>query len=94
MKIRNEIECQCAVRATLSSDGEKFSAKMTATAVYDDATGATATATVEIPQEQAEVIYDAMIHALKACAPLVHAKVFDALSTSRKMAQTLGEIKS
>jgi len=93
MKIHNEIDCSCAVQATLSEDGKKFSVRMTATAVYDEKTGARASAKIAVPKPFADAIEAAMLAALEAGQALVHAPVYDALSASRKTARALGEIK-
>lgn len=93
MKLYNEVDCKGTVSATLSEDGQKFSAKMMATAVYDSESGAKAAAEVEISEADRETIEDAMTKALNNCMPHIHDKMMDAIFVSRKVAKDAGEMK-
>jgi hypothetical protein len=93
MKIKSEIECKCAARATLSEDGG-LSVKVTVSAIYDAETGASTSVDIEVPEEETKIVGGALVKAIKACESRVHDKIMDAISTSRKVGQTLGEIQS
>lgn len=92
MKVKTEIECTCTARATLSEDGG-LSVRVSASAVYDPETGATTSVDIDVPEAEIKAIGAALAKAIKACEALLPAKITDAIATSRKVAQTLGEIK-
>ena len=92
MKLKSEIDCKCAVKATLSDDGESFFAQFVATAVYDEASGATVVAKLDLDDDDQAVIQEAMILAMQNCSPKIHNKMMDAIATARKVAKDKGEI--
>ena len=93
MKIKSEIECRFVARATLSEDGG-LSVRVSATAVYDEETGTSTSVDIVVPKEETKIIGGALVKAIKACESRAHDKIMDAISTSRKVGQTLGEIES
>lgn len=93
MKIKSEIECRTTARATLSEDG-RLSVKVTVSAIYDEETGASTSVDIEVPEEEIAIVGGALVKAIHACETRFHDKIMDAISTSRKVAQALGEIES
>lgn len=92
MKLKSEIECRFVARATLSEDGG-LSVRVSASAIYDKETGASTSVDIEVPEEDMKSIGGSLVKAIKACESRAHDKIMDAISTSRKVGQTLGEIK-
>lgn len=92
MKITNEIDCRCTVRATFSEEAG-LTVRVSAAALYDQDTGASTSVDIDVPEAEKKVIEAALARALKACEQQVPAKITDAIATSRKVAQTLKEIK-
>lgn len=92
MKMQSEIDCKCVVKATLSDDGESFFAQFIATAVYDEKSGATVAARLELDEEDQVEIQAAMILAMQNCSPKIHDKMMDAIATARKVAKDKEEI--
>lgn len=93
MKIKSEIECKATARATLSEDGG-LSVRVSVSAVYDKETGASTSVEIEVPGEETKIVGGALVKAIMACESRVHEKIMDAISTSRKVGQIMGEIKS
>lgn len=91
MKIKSEIECKFTARATLSEDGG-LSVRVSVSAIYDPETGASTSVEIEVPEDETKIIGDALAKAIKACESRVHDKIMDAISTSRKVGQIMGEI--
>lgn len=92
MKIQHEIEVKCQSRATLTEGGE-LQVIVSATAVYDEKSGAYTVARVEVPAEHQEKVRKALSGAIKACEAQIREKILDAIATSRKVGQELGEVE-
>lgn len=92
MKISQEIEVKCQSRAQLTEDGE-LQVIVSATAVYDQKSGAYTVARVDVPEEIQARVKAAMHEAIKACEGKIHQKITDAIATSRQIGQRLGEVK-
>ena len=93
MKIKSEIECKCTARATFSEDGG-LSVRVSVSAIYDPETGASTSVEIEVPDEEAKIVGAALAKAIKACESRIPGKIMDAIHTSRKVGQIMGEIES
>lgn len=91
MKISQQIEVKCQCRAQLTEEGE-LQVIVSATAVYDEKSGAYTVARVEAPEEAQAKIRAAMAEAITACEAALSRKIQDAIATSRQVGQRLGEV--
>lgn len=92
-KLKSEIDCKLTARATLAEGGE-VSVRVYVSAVYDEKSGASTSVEIEVPKDETKLIGLALQKALMCCEKLAHDKIMDAISTSRKVGQIMGEIKS
>lgn len=92
MKLKQEIDCRCSVRASLTEDGE-LSVRVIATTVYDETSGATTSAYFEVTGEMAAGIRVALEAAMRSCEPQIARKITDAIHVSREAAKREGEIE-
>lgn len=92
MKISQEIEVKCQSRAQLTEEGE-LQVIVSATAVYDEKSGAYTVARVDVPEEIQAKVKAALQEAITACEGKIHRKIMDAIATSRQVGQRLGEVE-
>jgi hypothetical protein len=92
MKLQTEVDCHAQIRATVRDDGT-WTIRATATAVYDEASGATARAELTVPAAEAGEVQRALTAALMAATAKAAPRVMDALSLTRNVARARGEIK-
>lgn len=92
MKISKEIEVKCQSRAQLTEEGE-LQVVVSATAIYDEKSGAYTVARVEVPEEHQEKVRKALNGAIKACEKQLQDKILESIATSRGVGQRLGEVE-
>ncbi len=91
MKLAQEFNCKCQLRAQITEDGE-LSVMASATAVYDPANGSTTTAKCEVSEEMQAKIQAVLAEAMKECEVKLPMLVMDAIAVSRQVGQRLGEV--
>lgn len=92
MLIKNEIDCRLTARVTYIEGGTP-TIHVAASALYDEDTEATTTVDLVVPEGFTEEIKVLLNKVFAKCAPQALHKINDAIATSRKVGQTLGEIE-
>lgn len=92
MKLTTELDIKAQIRAVLREDGT-LELRATASAVYDEASGASARTVLAVPDVHRETVRVALEAALKAAtAAGALPRVLDAVSLTRNHARDIGEV--